>query len=171
MTPSPSTRPAMLLAASALLLLVAASPAWAQGGPDGDRSQHPRQGPRDLDQLMDHLTFELKLDEEQASEMRTVLEKQREQMQELRSEFPPSDDREERAALRRSWMRISCRSIARCDAAAGTAVRADRTVLRPTDRRGARHPSSPDRPKNTENTDLAAYRPVLAKLKTPTAVG
>ena len=105
MIPVPKTRPVIVLAAAALFLL-AASPAWAQGGPDGEQSQHRRQGPQDLDGVMEHLTLELDLSDEQASEVRKVLEGQREQMQELRREFPPSDDPDDRAVMREHARRI-----------------------------------------------------------------
>ena len=91
-----------LASVAALLLILLAAPAWSQEPPERERNRGRRGygGPPDMDQVMERLTQDLELSEEQATEVRPILEEQREKMQALRDEFGPPGDETDRDAMR-----------------------------------------------------------------------
>ena len=91
-----------LASVSALLLILLAAPAWSQEPPERERQRGRGRygGPPDMDQVMERLTQDLELSEEQAAEVRPILEEQREKMQALRDEFGPPGDEVDRDAMR-----------------------------------------------------------------------
>jgi hypothetical protein len=91
-----------LASISALLLILLAAPAWSQEPPERERHQGRGRygGPPDMDQVMERLTQDLELTEEQAAEVRPILEDQRQAMQALRDEFGPPGDEVDRDAMR-----------------------------------------------------------------------
>jgi len=105
---SPARRLA-LASVAALLLILLAAPAWSQEPPERERQRGRRGngGPPDMDQVMERLTQDLELSEEQAAEVRPILEGQREKMQALRDEFGPPGDEVDRDAMRERMREIA----------------------------------------------------------------
>jgi Spy/CpxP family protein refolding chaperone len=67
---------------------------------DDDRGPYRRQGPPDMDRVMADLDQQLDLTDDQSAQVRTILEEQRQAMQQLRDEFGRPEDDQAREEMR-----------------------------------------------------------------------